>query len=86
MRFVVDAQLPRRLALVIGDWGEEAIHRLDLPERNCPTDNAILAKAQSQQFVVVTKDEDFVDSFQLKRKPEKLLLIATRNTSNTDQC
>jgi len=37
-----------------------------------------------EQYVVVTKDEDFVDTFLLRHEPYKLLLIATGNITNDD--
>ena len=33
--------------------------------------------------MVITKDEDFVDTFLLRRQPYTLLLIATGNISNS---
>ena len=35
-----------------------------------------------EQYVVVTKDSDFVESFLLRREPWKLLLVSTGNISN----
>ena len=37
-----------------------------------------------EHYVVVTKDEDFVDTFLLRHEPYKLLLIATGNITNDD--
>jgi predicted nuclease of predicted toxin-antitoxin system len=34
MRYLVDAQLPRRLALRLRDAGYDALHTLDLPDGN----------------------------------------------------
>jgi predicted nuclease of predicted toxin-antitoxin system len=74
MNFLVDAQLPRRIAVYLRAQGHDAVHTLDLPEANRTTDAAILVFAEHEQRVVVTKDSDFVDSFILSGKPEKLLL------------
>ena len=84
MKFVVDAQLPRRLAIEIGELGSDAIHTLDLPAKNRTTDHAILAIARNESRVVVTKDSDFVDSFFLRGEPEKLLFITTGNITNNE--
>lgn len=81
MRLIVDAQLPRRLAREICDWGDEAVHTLDLPAKNRITEGAILLRVKSEQRVVVTKDRDFVDSFLLRGEPEKLLHVATGSIS-----
>ena len=34
MKFLVDAQLPRRLCAVLAGRGHDAIHTLDLPDSN----------------------------------------------------
>lgn len=82
MRFVVDAQLPRRIAYMLRDEGHDAVHTLDLPDENRTTDAAILDLADRGARVVITKDADFVNSFYLSRRPEKLLLISTGNIAN----
>lgn len=84
MKFVVDAQLPRRIALWLREHGHDALHTLDLPDANRTTDAAIVALAQRDGRVVVTKDADFVESFILQHRPEKLLLISTDNISNAE--
>ena len=38
--------------------------------------------AEREGRVVVTKDADFVNSFVLSRRPQRLLLISTGNISN----
>jgi|ERR1051326_1962542 predicted nuclease of predicted toxin-antitoxin system len=84
MKFLVDAQLPRRLARRLRDAGHEAIHTLDLPSGNRTTDAAINELSARETFVVVTKDSDFVNSFLLRREPHKLLLVSTGNISNAE--
>ena len=82
MNFLVDAQLPRRLALELAASGHDAVHTLDLPAANRTQDKDIVALAIRENRVVVTKDNDFVVSFHLRRLPPKLLLISTGNISN----
>lgn len=84
MNFLVDAQLPRRLTRLLSQAGHDALHTLDLPEANRTSDTAILQIATRENRVVITKDSDFVDSFLLDRKPEKLLLISTGNITNAE--
>ena len=84
MKFLVDAQLPRRLAYRLRDAGHDVVHTLDLPAENRTTDTDILDVAESDQRVIVTKDADFVDSFFLAGRPEKLLLISTGNITNAE--
>jgi len=82
MRFLVDAQLPRRLVRRLRDLGLDAIHTLDLPSANRTSDQEICSIAASEDRIVVTKDADFVNSFMLHRRPPRLLLISTGNISN----
>lgn len=37
-----------------------------------------------EQYIVVTKDSDFVESFLLSREPWKLFLVATGNIGNNE--
>lgn len=82
MRFLIDAHLPRRLVILLASAGHDAIHTLDLPDGNKTTDVFILKVAAQEQRVVVTKDADFVNSYQVKQQPERLLLISTGNITN----
>ena len=84
MKFIVDAQLPRRVTRLLGQSGHDALYTLDLPEANRTSDTIILQIAARESRVVVTKDSNFVDSFLLDRKPEKLLLISTGNITNAE--
>ena len=84
MKFLIDAQLPRRLADHLRRAGFEAIHTLDLPLGNCTPDTVINELSVHEQYIVVTKDSDFVDSFLLQRRPWKLLLVSTGNITNAE--
>lgn len=82
MKFLVDAQLPRRLVYRLRDAGYDALHTLDLPLGNRTPDTELNAISMRENRVVVTKDADFVSSFIVSRVPYKLLLISTGNISN----
>ena len=84
MNFLIDAQLPRRLARWLKAEGHDAIHTLDLPAGNRTEDARVNALSIREQRVVVTKDMDFVDTFLLRRTPCKLLLVATGNIGNSE--
>ena len=73
MKFLVDAQLPRRLAQWLCDLGHDVVHTVDLPLGNRTPDNVICELSENEQRVVITKDADFVASFMLRRLPPKLL-------------
>ena len=84
MKFLIDAQLPRRLARRLRAAGHDAIYTLDLPAGNRTTDAEICRIADSDGRAVVTKDADFVSSFMLVRKPRRLVLVSVGNTTNDD--
>ena len=82
MKFLVDAQLPRRLAQWLQGLGHEAMHTLDLSMGNRTPDTEINDISVREHAIVVTKDADFVISFTLHRLPYKLLLVSTGNITN----
>lgn len=84
MKCLIDAQLPRRLVSRLREAGHEAIHVLDLPLGNRTPDSVINELSIREEYVVVTKDADFVNSFHLQRIPYKLLLISTGNIRNME--
>lgn len=57
MRFLVDAQLPRRLASFLQQAGYEAIHTLDLPEGNRTPDEVIEEISRRERAVLITKPQ-----------------------------
>ncbi|MHB1532136.1 DUF5615 family PIN-like protein [Acidithiobacillus sp.] len=84
MKFLVDAQLPRRLSLWLGEQGYDAKHTLELPLGNRTPDADLVAIADREDRVLVTKDDDFVQSFFVSGRPRRLLLVATGNITNKD--
>ncbi|HZH33190.1 MAG TPA: DUF5615 family PIN-like protein [Pyrinomonadaceae bacterium] len=84
MKFLIDAQLPRRLVACLRQTGHEAIHTLDLPLGNRTPDSLINELSLLEGYVVVTKDADFVNSFLLHQRPSKLLLVSTGNIRNAE--
>ena len=84
MKFLIDAQLPRRLATQLQQASLEATHTLQLPDGNRTTDQALINLSTAKQAVLVTKDSDFVESFLLKKQPWKLVLVSTGNIGNDE--
>ena len=83
MKFLVDAQLPRRFVRWLREHGHDAVHTLDLPLGNRTPDSEIVACALRDDRIVVTKDSDFVQTFLLTGQPA-LLFISTGNVSNVE--
>lgn len=84
MKFLVDAHLPKRLALHLTAAGHDAIHALNLLLGNRTPDAVINEISLAEERIVVTKDADFRDSHLVNDEPYKLLLVSTGNISNND--
>lgn len=82
MKFLVDAQLPLRLARLLSRAGHDTLHTINLREGNRTPDRAVAQRADSDGRIVVTKDRDFRDSHLLSGVPRRLLVVTTGNTSN----
>ena len=82
MKFLVDAQLPARLATFLTEAGHDVVHTTQLPDGNRTTDAAIAELADRDDRIVVTKDRDFRDGHLLGGSPRRLLVVATGNIAN----
>ena len=85
MKYIIDAQLPRKLSTWLNDNGFEAIHTLDLPDKNDTEDLEIIRiSTEIDSSVVVSKDKDFPDYRFIKNLPHRLLWVTTGNIVNKD--
>jgi predicted nuclease of predicted toxin-antitoxin system len=84
MKFLVDAQLPQRLARFLQSAGYDTLHTSDLPQRNATPDSDLNSLSIQEQRILITKDADFVESFLLQKRPYKLLFISTGNINNNE--
>ena len=84
MKFLVDAHLPKKLALLLQYRGYDAKHTLDLPEGNYTKDGKINQITIEEERVLISKDLDFVESLLISNKPYKLICITTGNISNKE--
>ncbi|MDD1413299.1 DUF5615 family PIN-like protein [Dolichospermum sp. ST_con] len=82
MKFLIDAQLPMRIANLLENLGYDVIHTKNLPLQNATPDSEINKLSILEQRIVITKNKDFLDYFLIKKEPYKLLLITTDNISN----
>jgi len=82
MKFLLDAQLPQKLSVFLNYKGHDAVHTLDLANKNRSKDSEINTLSLKEQRVVVSKDTDFVESLLISSKPYKLLYINTGNINN----
>ena len=84
MKFLVDAQLPARLARALIKAGHDAKHTTELPDGNRSSDTDVTAFADTEDRIVVSKDADFRISHQLYGRPRRLLTVAIGNVTNND--
>jgi predicted nuclease of predicted toxin-antitoxin system len=84
VKFLVDAQLPARLAGLLNAAGHDAVHTSQLPDGNRTIDASLAELADADDRVVVTKDRDFRYSHLLRRSPRRLLVVTIGNISNRD--
>lgn len=83
MKFLVDAQLPKSLSDLLNWKGLDSIHTAELPKGYYTSDNDIISLSILQNRVVITKDLDFLESYLVTSKPDKLILIRTGNITNS---
>lgn len=84
MKFLVDANLPYKLAKSLKERGFDTIHTDDLPDKERTTDREIRRVCKNENRIIITKDTDFLDSHVVQGIPVKLLLITTGNIINRD--
>ena len=84
MKFLIDAQLPKGLARFFRERGFDAIHTLELPNKNVTDDLEINLISLAEQRIVISKDSDFYDRYLAKQEPYKLLYLTTGNIRNKD--
>jgi len=84
IKFIVDAQLPYQLALLLREKGFDAVHTDDLPNKERTSDMEICALSKTENRIVISKDIDFFESYILRKSPVGLLLISTGNIVNKE--
>ena len=84
IRFLVDAQLPKRVAVYLREEGYDALHTLELPDQNRTKDSRINRISVDEKRIVVSKDGDFFESILISDKPYKLLIVRTGNITNKE--
>ncbi len=84
MKFIVDAQLPKKLADWLSIKGFDTIHTLDLPDKNSTSDKQIIDLSLATQRIVISKDSDFYDRFFLHLEPYKLIYLSVGNLSTVE--
>lgn len=82
MRFLIDAQLPPRLAQWLKDQKEEALHISELDNGLFMPDIGLWNIARDEGRVIMTKDMDFFELSALHDSPPKVVIMRLGNCSN----
>jgi predicted nuclease of predicted toxin-antitoxin system len=82
MKFLVDEQLPPLLADWIISKGFDAAHVFSLGTDTSIFDSDICAISMAEKRIVITKDEDFFNSYIFQKQPYKLIFVTTGNCKN----
>ena len=81
MKFIVDAQLPKKLARYLTEIGFDTIHTLDLDNGNQTKDAEIVKISIEEKRILISKDVDFYNIYLQKAEPYKLIYLTVGNIS-----
>ena len=84
LTFIIDTQLPPKLAKYLHEKGFPSIHTTYFPHGHLLDDNTIIEIAVRDNRIIVTKDSDFLDNYLLNGVPPKVLMLQFGNISNAD--
>lgn len=75
MKFLVDENLPPVLVEKIRQSGFEARHVNDFGNTSSISDNALRKLSLHKDWIIITRDYDFVRSYINRKVPEKLVYV-----------
>ena len=64
--------------------GHDVIHTMDLPNQQFTSDQEIINKAEKENRIVISKDNDFFKQNLIKGIPKRILFITTGNIVNKE--
>ena len=84
MKFICDVHISYKLVNHLRILGFEVFHINEILDKWLTSDSKICNYADQNDFIVVTKDSDFRNSFYIKKSPKKLIKINLGNISNQE--
>jgi len=85
MNFLLDVHLPIALSKFIDKQADcTAVHVNQILQKWNTADTEICRYADENDFVVITKDEDFKNSHFIKKTPKKIIRVMLGNISNAE--
>jgi predicted nuclease of predicted toxin-antitoxin system len=82
MKFICDVHISYKLVKFLNDAGHEAIHVNQILDKWFSSDQGIAKYADSNAYIVISKDSDFRDSYFISKSPHKIIRICLGNISN----
>lgn len=76
--------MPKSLSDFLNLKGYDSIHTLELPDKNRTKDNQIIEIARKEDRIVISKDNDFLNSYLIKSEPSKFIMVKTGNIPNKE--
>ncbi len=73
MRFLYDVHISYKLTKHLIDLGFEAIHVNEILNKSETKDSDLCKFADQNDYIIVSKDSDFRDSYFVKQSPKKLI-------------
>ena len=84
MRFLCDVHISHKIVKYLYSLGFETFHVNQILDRWSTKDNDICNYADTNDLIVITKDQDFRDSHFVKNTPGKLIKVNLGNISNQE--
>ncbi len=84
MKFLCDVHIARKVVYFLSRKCELAIHANDVLSGSMTKDAALAQFADEGDFILVSKDADFLNSYLIHRVPKKLIKINLGNIPTGD--
>ena len=82
MKFICDVHISYKLVRHLIDLGFETLHVNSLLNKWYTHDHEISTFADLHDLILITKDNDFKNSFFVQKTPRKLIKVSLGNVSN----
>lgn len=82
MRFLCDVHISYKLTKHLISLGFDSIHVNEILDKSETKDSDLCRFADQNNYVIVSKDSDFRDSYFVKQTPKKLIKINLGNIPN----
>ena len=82
MRFLCDVHISYKLTKHLISKGFESIHVNEILDKSETKDSDLCRFADQNNYVIISKDSDFRDSYFVKRTPKRLIKINLGNIPN----